>query len=154
MKTMFLLFAALAFTGDEIPFKLKDEYELKMEFQFKPRPTEAGSYKVELQYERISQSNGPLPYLILHLAVIKQLDDEVRIKVVTNDGKTLVAKKLDKAKTVTLDLGFTDDLKDHVKPYEYTYFFLNAEKEVVRKIVVHFEEDGTYLVNSEKRGKI
>jgi hypothetical protein len=154
MKTMFLLFAALAFTGDEIPFKLKDEYELKMEFQFKPRPTEAGSYKVEQQYERISQSNGPLPYLILHLSVIKQLDDEVRIKVVTNEGKTLVGKKLDKDKKVTLDLGFTDDLKDHVKPYEYTYFFLNAEKEVKRKIVVHFEEDGTYLVNSEKRGKI
>jgi hypothetical protein len=154
MRSLILLFAALVFTGDEVPFKPKDEYELKMEFLFKSRPNESGTYNVELKYERTSQSGGPLPYLILHLSVLKQLEDEVRIKVVTNNGNTLVGKKLDKDKKITIDLGFTDDLKDHVKPHEYTYLFLDAARKVKRKIVVHFEADGTYLVNSEKRGKI
>lgn len=154
MKTLLLFLTVFAFAGDEIPFKPKEEYELKMEFQFKTRPTEAPGSKIELGYERTPQSNGPLPYLFLHLSVLRQLDDEIRIKVVGNDGKTLLARKLDKEKKVSLDLGFTDDLKDHVKPYEYTYQFIDGDKNVKRKIVVLFEADGTYLVNGEKRGKI
>ena len=90
MKTLLFFLTVFAFTSDEIPFKPKEEYELKMEFQFKSRPAETPGNKIELGYERTAQSNGPLPYLFLHLSVLKQLDDEVRINVVTNEGKVLV----------------------------------------------------------------
>jgi hypothetical protein len=85
---------------------------------------------------------------------VKQQPDEAKVKVIDNLGRTLTSKKIDTTKNVVLDLGFTDDLKDHVSPHEYEILFLSAEKEVLRRILIEFESDGAYLVNREKRGKI
>jgi hypothetical protein len=55
---------------------------------------------------------------------------------------------------VKLELGFTDDIKDHVGPYEFTILLLDDGKQPVSRVVIYFKSDGTYLVNGQMRGKI
>lgn len=154
MKFILLLCTCLVFFNGSIPFKPNDEFDLKLEFQFKPRHIQEHQNVMDLGYERLNQSTGPLPYLYAHLTVLKVRDDEVKIKIVNNLGNVVASKKLKKDQTIDLDLGFTDDLKGHVTPFMYTVNFLSADKEIKRIIVIHFEKDGTYRVNDEVRGKL
>jgi hypothetical protein len=142
---------------DEIPFKAEEEFEIKLQFEFKERPR-SGANTIELdrtmkEYER-SQTSIPLPYLFLNLRVLKQGADEVRIRVFENGMKSVSGKKFNSTTLFKLDLGFTDDIKDRVGAYEYEIVFLSQDKDPVSKITIYFEEDGTYLVNGQIRGKI
>ncbi|MEJ7645575.1 MAG: hypothetical protein WKF87_13355 [Chryseolinea sp.] len=153
-----LLFClALLLAQDEIPFKANEDFEVKLNFEFKER-TRPDPSRVELgqtakEYER-SHASGPLPYLYLNLRVLKQYPEEIRMRVVKNGEKIVLNKKFDLSTVVKLDLGFTDDIKDRVSAYEYTILFLKENKQPVSKVVVYFHEDGTYLVNGQVRGKL
>ena len=50
-------------------------------------------------------------------------------------------------------MGFTDDVKAHVSPYEISIIFASKEKKEISRIHLLIQEDGTFLVNGEKRGK-
>jgi len=142
---------------DQTPFKPREEFEIKLDFEFRDRPVrDANSIELnqtQREYER-SRAVGPLPYLFLNLRVLKQTPGEVRIRVVENGVRTALNKKIDMNAVLKLDMGYTDDIKDRVKAYEYTVYYLNAEKKPLSKVVIYFDEDGTYFVNSEKRGKL
>jgi len=148
----------LIFTQDQVPpYKLNDEFEIKLNFEFKER-TRPDPNKVELdqtrkEYER-SRGSGPLPYLYLNLRILKLVPEEVRVRIIENGSKVVLNKKFDINTVLKLDLGFTDDIKDRVSAYEYTVLFLNNSKEPLSKVVVYFHEDGTYLVNGQVRGKL
>ena len=86
--------------------------------------------------------------------VLKPAPEEVRIRVIENGSKTVFNKKFDMNTVLKLDMGYTDDIKDRVSAYEYTVYYLTADKKPLSKIVIQFDEDGTYFVNGEKRGKI
>lgn len=156
MNYLSLLCCLLLFT-QEVPFKSEDEFELKLEFQFRQRPPSDNNRfdysQTHAEYIRANQG-GPLPYLYAYLHLLEVQEDEARVFVMNNRDQTVVNKKLDNARVIKLDLGFTDDLKDHVSPYEYSILFLSKDKQVMRKIIMLFEEDGTYLVNGEERGKL
>jgi len=51
-------------------------------------------------------------------------------------------------------MGYTDDIKGRVTEHEYTVYFLSKDKKPVSRIVIYFQEDGTFLVNGEKRGRV
>ena len=95
-----------------------------------------------------------MPYLYCNVTVLKPVDSEVRVRVIENGSKTVFNKKWDPATVLKLDLGFTDDIKDRVSAYEYTVTYLNSNKEPISKVVIFFQEDGTYLVNGQVRGKL
>lgn len=156
MKLTWLLCAFL-FLQDEPPFKPTEEFEIKLNFEFKERersnPNSVDFDQTRKEYER-SRPSGPLPYLFLNLRVLKQAPEEVRLRIVENGTKTVLNKKLDINTVLKLDLGFTDDIKDRVGAYEHTIYFLTKDKEPFSKIVIFFEEDGTYLVNGQVRGKL
>lgn len=142
---------------DQTPFKPREEFEIKLDFEFRDRPA-GNANSIELsqtqrEYQR-SRAVGPLPYLYLNLRVLKQRPEEVRIRVIENGVRTALNKKFDMNAVLKLDMGYTDDIKDRIKAYEYTVYYMNADKEPVSKVVIYFDEDGTYFVNSEKRGKI
>ncbi len=99
-------------------------------------------------------AGGPLPYLHVRLNFLKLAAEENRLLVVSEKNKTVLQKKITQDGFVRLDLGFTDDIKGRVTPYEYTITFLSTTKVPQSKIVLYFEEDGTYFVNGEKHGKI
>jgi hypothetical protein len=159
MKLLFLIFLGLVSIQEDPPFKPSDEFEIKLNFEFKDRGAGRDPNKIEmnqtLKEREKSRASGLLPYLYLNLKVLKQGENEVRVKIIENSSKNVMNnKKFDTATILKLDLGFTDDIKDRVGAYEYTVFFLNGDKDPVSKIVIYFEKDGTYLVNGEKRGKL
>ena len=142
---------------DDVPFKPTDEFEIKLNFEFKERERTSFN-KVEMdlskkEYER-SLGSGPLPYLFLNLKVLKPTPEEVRIRIVENGKNSVLNRKFDPDTILKLDLGFTDDIKDRIGAYQYRIFFLTHDKEPVSLITIYFEEDGTYLVNGVVRGKI
>ena len=152
-----LFVVASVLCQDTVPYKPTEEFELKMNFQFKDRPR-ADPNKVDLdqtrkEYER-AHTAGQLPYMYLNFRVLKQQPDEIRVRVLENNSKVVHNKKLDMNTVLKLELGFTDDIKDRIGAYEYTILLLNDDKEPVSRVVVYFKPDGTYLVNGQLRGKI
>lgn len=156
MKLTWLL-CAFVFLQDQTPLKPLEEFEVKLNFEFKERPTRDPN-KIELDQTRKeverSRPSGPLPYLYLNLKVLKQIPDEVRVRIIENGTKVVLNKKFDMNSVLKLDMGFTDDIKDRICAYEYTVYYLTQDKDPLSKVVIFFEADGTYFVNGQKRGKL
>ncbi len=156
MKISILLLAVL-FLQTETPFKPMEEIEVKLNFEFRERIREDAN-KINMDQTRAtnerSRGSGPLPYLFVNVKVLKQNADEVRLKVVENGSRIKLNKKFDMNTLLKLDLGFTDDIKDRVTAHEYTIYYLTKDKQPLSKIIIFFEEDGTYIVNGQVRGKL
>jgi hypothetical protein len=151
------LILVLSFAQDQVPYKPKDQFEISLDFKFKPRPANAMSTTV-IEYEKRTQdpnvSHLVLPYLYLNVKVLKLEEQEQRVRIENNKGVTVLAKKAETGMEAKLDLGFTDDIKDRVSSHEYVVSFLTKDRKYLSKIVINFDEDGTYTVNGEKRGKL
>lgn len=150
---MLLIVFFLVFLQDNIPFKAKDEFELKMDYQFKQRISED---RQVLDYrETRPKALGPLPYLTLDLKILKMNEGEERIRIYDNKNTFNLTKKLKADTVVKLDLGYTDDIKDRVTAHEYIVLLIGENsKEAKSKIIIHVEEDGSFLVNGEERGRL
>jgi hypothetical protein len=153
MKFIILLLFSLLTHQSNAPFKANDEFELKIDLQFRQRP-KTDQNTVELDRRSLPTSGMKAPYLFINLKVLKPVAEETRVKVVNNRGRTLLSRKFDPSVVIKLDLGFTDDLKDRVSAHQYIITFMTKEKVETSKVEIFFEEDGTYLVNGEKRGKV
>ena len=153
MKVFPIALISLFLLQDAIPFKSNEEFELKLDLQFKQRPN-VSSTTIELGKRSTSSAGMHAPYLYLHLRVVQPHPEEVRIKVIDNKGGSLLSRKFDPTIVVKLDLGFVDDIKDRATAHQYFVTFLSKEKTPISQIEIFFEEDGTYLVNGEKRGKL
>lgn len=153
MKFLWLVIISFVLVQDEIPLKANDEFELKIDLQFKQRP-KADVNTVELDRRTLPTSGMNAPYLYINLRILKPATEEVRVKVMSNKNETLLSRKFDPSVLIKLDLGFTDDIKDRAAAHQYTVTFLNKEKSPLSKIEIFFEEDGSYIVNGQKRGKI
>ena len=140
---------------EEVPFKLNNEFQVDLDYQFKTRPTpDRNTLNFDPHEERDRSSGSQLPYLIVSIKFLKLSDEEVRAKGVNNLGHQLFNRKVKPSDVVKIDMGFTDDVKDRVTPHEFTVFLLSSKKEVISRIKLLVEEDGIFLVNGEKRGKL
>ena len=147
---------ALAFLQD-IPFKVKEEFEVKLDYQFKQRPA-ADPNTVRLgessqTYTQRASNSGVLPYLILNIKMLALREEKMRVTVTTNRNDRPVLKKVNPNSVLQLDLGFTHDMVDRVNAHEYTLTFFDSQKNPVERILITVEEDGSFMVNGEKRGK-
>jgi hypothetical protein len=145
-----------AFLFQELPYKPNEEFEIKLNYQFKQRPIRDQNAihlsESQKEYDRRTSSDL-LPYLILNVKMLKLSEEEVRLKIINNLDQRIISKKIETGTIVPLDLGFTADVKDRVNPHEYMLTFLSPKKQELSKIVIHVDEDGSFLVNGEKRGK-
>lgn len=143
------------FLLQEVPYKPKEEFEIKLDYTFKQRPpadrTTVNLYETKGEYEKRT-SNALLPYLVLNINLLK-LNNETRLRVVNNFDQRIFNKKIDQGDIIPLDLGFTDDIKDGVTANKFVMAFLSPEKRESSKIVILIENDGSFFVNGEKRGK-
>jgi hypothetical protein len=140
----------------EIPFTPKENFELKLDYQFKQRP-QADNNSVNLaetkrEYDRRT-ATGVLPYLILNIKVLTLPEEITRVRVSKNMSDRPVNRKVTANSLIQLDLGFTDDMKDRVTAYEYHVYFLSAKKEIRSQILITVDKDGSFFVNGERRGK-
>ncbi|MBS1545613.1 MAG: hypothetical protein JST14_18390 [Bacteroidetes bacterium] len=139
-----------------VPYKPNDEFHIEVDLQLKEKPP-ADQTTIEFADTKVERKNsnqgGPLPFLILHLKVIKLRDGEVRIRGINNKGNVVLTKKAVAGESYRLTLGYVDDLKDRVTPYEFFLYFLNNKKDELSQVHILVTDDGTFLVNDEKRGK-
>lgn len=147
-----LIFAVV----QDLPYKSKEEFDIKLDYKFKQRPqTDANTFTMnesKKDYEKRT-SRTPLPYLALNIITLKLSDEEVKVKVTNNQNKNSFTKKVEAGTVIPIDLGFTDDVKDRIAPYYYKLIFLSPRKTEVSQITIEVLEDGSFLVNGEKRGK-
>ena len=152
MKPLILLLLILF---QELPYKPKEQFEIKSDYQFRQRPAlddrEIRFDETRQEYERRTET-GLLPHLTLNVKMLS-LENESRVKITNNLNKMETTKKLKEGIVIPVVLGFTDDVKDRVNPHLYTLTFMSNERKDLSKIVIMVEEDGTFLVNGEKRGR-
>jgi hypothetical protein len=157
MSMLAFLFFILVAQEVAPPPKASEEFKVELEYKFKPRPAAENTYidltETVSEKEKRTQGSSPLPYLIIHLSFSQLSDQEVRVRCTDNNKKNRLSKKAEIGKIYTVDLGFTEDMKDRVTAYEYTFFLVSPEKKDIAQIVLRVEEDGTFLVNGTRRGK-
>jgi hypothetical protein len=151
----FIFILSFSFLQD-VPLKPKEEFEIKLDYSFKQRPV--GDHNtVNLTdapngYKQRT-SAAVLPYLILHVKILALREEKMRMRISTNRDNRATVKRVSAGVNVVLDLGFTADMIDRVTAHEYTLAFISADKRVVDQILISVDDDGSFLVNGEKRGK-
>jgi hypothetical protein len=156
-----LLFAWLLLplwqTDEKVPYKPMEQFKIELEFTFRQRPpvesTQINFNETREEQERRQHPGGPLPYLFLNCKLLKLQDGEVRLRAVTNKDAVVLSKKASLESVYRLDLGYTADMKDRVSPHEFTIYLLSDKRKELSQIHLFVQEDGTWLVNGEKRGK-
>jgi len=154
MLTSIFWFWILSFV-QEVPNKPSTEYVLKFDLKFKTESSSNTKFEINEATGgfRKPRENVNLPYLVLHLKILKLSSEEVRIRILKGQ-ESYLNKKIIVDDEVRIDIGFIADIKDKIIPNKYNVFFLNADKEVISQVIIFFDEDGYYFVNGEKRGKI
>jgi hypothetical protein len=151
-----IFFLSISILVQDIPFKPNEEFEIKLDFKFKQRSLDDSKsvYLNETVRDRDRRTGtGPLPYLILNVKMLKLSEDEVKVRITNNLNSRIVNRKISEGLVVPIEVGFTDDAKDRVAANEYMLTFVSPGKRETSKVVILIEEDGTFIVNGEKRGK-
>ncbi len=146
----------LVFVQNEVPFKPKNEFEVKLKYAFKHRPDSGVTtfhYEASEQDEGRQNGTNMLPYLELKVKILTTASEEVRVKVVNNLNNNAINKKIQDGSEFIIDMGFTDDVKDRVTAHEYIIYLQNDKRKEQSKIVIFVKEDGTFLINDEVRGR-
>lgn len=147
----------LSLVQDDVPYKPDDEFSIKFAFTFNKR---GEANKTDLVLSQVASStydrpdNSPLPFMEATLEILKKTDEEMKFKVIRDHSLQIAKKKIAAGMTVSVFSGFVDDIKDQVAGYNHTIYFLDKDGNSLSKIVIEFDEEGFYLVNGKKRGKL
>jgi hypothetical protein len=150
MITLFLSFLLLL-QLNEVPYRAKEDFEVQLKYNFKARPSKSVDVAYEANPDKTT--SGPLPYLMVDVKILNPKTEEVRFRCEDNFGRSVFNKKIGKILKYEIDMGFIDDLKDHVAAHLYTMYIVAEDKRIINKKELLVNEDGTFLVNGEKRGK-
>lgn len=140
----------------EPQFKPSGDFELKIEYIFKERPPTDRQVVLlddESNGKASKSSAGQLPYLQIQLKVLSLTNQEKRIRVTDTGGRIVYNRKAEAGTVIKLDWGFTEDIKYRLVSHEYAVQFLDEDKKTISRIYMFIEEDGTFSVNGETRGK-
>jgi len=150
----YLISFFLLLQTSDVPFRAKDDFLVELKYNFRDKPTkDPNSVNFDPRTVKERQPSGPLPYLIVKVKILNPKADELRFKCENNLGRSLFNKKIDKVLIYDVDMGYLDDLKDGITPHTYTVYALTGKREAINRIELHVMEDGTFMVNGEKRGK-
>lgn len=155
MKALLILLIGLFFV-QELPLKPTDEFEIKLDYKFKQRVVDYSStvHLSETQRERDRRmSSALLPFLTLNVKMLKLPALEKKVDITNNINGKVITRKISEGTILPIEVGFTDDAKDRISAHEYVLTFIRPDKTESNKVVIFIEEDGTFLVNGEKRGK-
>jgi len=148
---------ALTFAWQEtVPYKPSNEYEVIIDYKFEERPPidrTRVEYDVATDEKNRKAISGPLPYLKIQLKLLKLNNEEVKVRVINSNGNLIFNRKATEGTIIKMDIGFIDDVKDHVSPYEFTATLYSDSKKSTSQIHLVIMEDGTFMVNDEKKGK-
>jgi hypothetical protein len=150
-----LIFWLLSFlVQDLLATKPAREFEVTTKYELRRKPTSDNpriTFVDQIEKPRESGTDM-LPYLIINLKVKKWNNDVTQVRVIDSENKVYLKKKPTDAGLYTWDIGYIDDIKDKVTSGKFVVQFI-ADKKPIEQILIVVEEDGTFLVNGEKRGK-
>jgi hypothetical protein len=150
----YLLPFLLLWQTTDIPFRPNTDFHLELKYDLKQRPQgNPNSVSLDQAVTERRNGGGSLPYLTVKLKMLNAKAEEVRFKCENNFGKAIFNKKAEKTLAYEIDLGFIDDLKDRVEAHAYTVYAQSDKKQSLNKIELIVMEDGTFMVNGERRGK-
>lgn len=149
---LYMISVLLLWQTAEVPFRAKDDFQVELKYNFKERPSKDGN-TLAWEADPLKVKTGLLPYLVVHVKILNPKTEEIRFKCEDNFGKAIFNKKAEKTLDYDIDMGYIDDVKDHVTPYQYTLYAVAENKQAINRIEFLVTEDGTFLVNGEKRGK-
>lgn len=151
MKIVLIGLVSLMLLVQDLPYKAKDEFEVKLKFEFRTKTTSSTTVQMDGSQPK---TTGPLPYLKATVVILKIAEGEARVRVEDVAGKLVLSKKIEEKTELNFDLGYTDDLKGRTSSHEFIVRLLDDDKQPLSRIVITFDEDGTYFINGEKRGKV
>jgi len=144
----------LLFQSAEVPYRAREDYKIELKYNFREKPArDPNTVHWDDRSVKDRPSGGPLPYLVVNVQILNPKAEEMRFKCENNLGKALFNKKADKTLSYDIDMGYLDDVKDRVSPYSYVVYALTDKRQVLNRIELLVMEDGTFMVNGEKRGK-
>ncbi|HZY83056.1 MAG TPA: hypothetical protein VFE50_26235 [Cyclobacteriaceae bacterium] len=152
---LYLIPFLLLWQTSEVPFRAREDYQVELKYSLKQRPAKDHN-SVTFEQKNIEDrkpGSGPLPYLVVNVKVLNHKQEEIRFRCENNFGRAIFNRKAEKSLDYEIDMGYIDDLKDRVTPYAYTLYAVADNKESLNKIELMVMEDGTFMVNGEKRGK-
>ncbi len=151
-----LVFTAFFALQEAVPYKPSDEFKIKVDYKFEEHPPIDRTkvvYDIATDERDRKAIAGPLPYLRLTLTVLKLGSEEIKIKAVNSNDKTVFNRKATVGEVINIDIGFIDDVKDREAPYEFIVLLYSKSKQPISRIHLLIMEDGTFMVNDQKRGK-
>lgn len=138
------------FQNSEIPFLPEDEFSYEVEFFLKKKAI------VNTEIYTASEKNSSadvLPYIKLNFSLNKFQPTDRRIKVFRND-LVLNSKKIKGPMLLSLDMGYSVDMKEGVTPSKYTIIIYTSENIPRAQILVRVEPSGELLINEVSSGMI
>ncbi|MEP2669559.1 MAG: hypothetical protein ABJH04_11215 [Cyclobacteriaceae bacterium] len=142
---MYLILVLVPFLfQDQIPLKPNDEFTSSLDYEFRTKPGGDGKPG--------GFAAGRLPYAEIRITPTKLSEEEEKVRVTNNLGHRIYSRKAVENKELVIDMGFTDDLKDHISVYAFEIVFFSKGGDT-SKITIFVQEDGTVLINGEKKGK-
>lgn len=138
----------------EIPFKPADEFDIVLDYEFRERPhVQPPVYLSTGQHQAVNRS-GVLPYLTLQMTFHKLPEERMRMRVTADHPQwRTTTRRIVTGETYPLTLGYIADMVDRVTAQMYTVTFLDANRNPVNCIVIRIADDGTFLINDEKKGR-
>jgi hypothetical protein len=129
----FLVYSLGSTAQIDLPFLPADQFEAKIDLSFRERKAEdTNTFKFSDDKERKKTLGRPIAFLAINFKLLKS--NEI-IKVKSIQGNQSKTQKI-------------NDI-----PNELTLLFLDSQKKEMSKVVFLVSEDGTFLVNGEKRGQ-
>lgn len=147
----YLISLLLLWQTVDVPYRAKDDFQIELKYNFKERPGKETTIAWESQPAKVK--SGPLPYLIVNVKILNPKAEEIRFRCEDNVGKVWFNKKAEKSLSYEIDMGYIDDVKDRITPYRYVVSAMTEDRKAINNIELLVQEDGTFLVNGEKRGK-
>lgn len=138
--------------SQDIPYRDETTYKLSLKMEFKTEPARS-SNEVDL-VNVIDRNSGPQLYLNASLELLTLSEGDYRIKIFNGENGLLTSKKLKTPTTFLFKLGYANHMKIGKSPNLFTIQFINKEKKVISQIILEIKEDGDFMVNNKRFGKV
>lgn len=150
---IFLLIRAITLgVSQDIPYRNDSTYKLELKMEFKT--PEAADVNQVKPGQIFTNNSGIELYVNIKLKLLKLIEGDYKLKVVTNKGKAVLITKLKKPDDYLIKLGSVKDVKERKSAHLYTAQFYNKEKKLLSRITIEIKENGDFMVNSKLFGKI
>jgi hypothetical protein len=148
----YLLFILAFFPAQEdIPYKAFEEFEVTLDYQirqFRDKDPKTVDFSSAVPKEPKS-----LLYLVVQVELKTLAPNEARVHVNSNLGTEVGNRKAEPGMLLKIDFGFIERVKERKAAHEATVFLMSSDRKNVSRIHLFVEENGTFLVNGQRRGK-